>query len=312
MNQIQLVKSGVEFDEELHTYTLNGKTLRGITGMIREQLFPDEYKDIPKHILEHAAERGTRVHNLCEVLDENERKGLFTPPSQVTNAYRLLRKDFVPLATEYTVTDGTDFASNIDCVWMDKYGHIILADIKTPKQLNLDYVSWQLSIYKWLFELQNFPDLKVSRLMVPRLVVDDGFNVLQSELVEVLYKGDDAVSELLACARRGEQYVASTSLQNREQNVPVLAQDAIDMLVEAEAMVKKWQQQYDDIRTAAMESMKKYGVKSWDCEQLRMTYVPESISRRFDSTTFKMEHPDLYAQYMKESKTKESIRITIR
>lgn len=308
---IQLVKSGVEFNDELHTYTLNGKVLSGITGMIREQLFPDEYKDVPKHILNHAADRGTKVHNLCEAFDENDRNGLFTPPSQVVNAYKLLRKDFIPVANEYTVTDGSDFASNIDCVWADSDGHIVLADIKTPKSLNLDYVAWQLSIYKWMFELQNFPDLKVERLYAVRIVVDDDFNVTHSELVEVPYMGDEAVAGLLACARRGEQYTQS-ALVKKEDTPVVLNQNAVDMLIQAEAMVKKWQQRYDDIKTAAMESMKKYGVKSWDCEQLKMTYMPEGSSQRFDSAAFKKDHPDLYAQYMKETKTKESIRITIR
>lgn len=307
---IKLVNSGVEFNDELHTYMLGGKVLRGITGMIREQLFPDEYKDIPKYILDHAADRGTKVHNLCETFDANERQGVFTPPSQVVTAYKLLRKDFTPVANEYTVTDGTDFASNIDCVWTDKDGGIVLADIKTPKQLNIDYVSWQLSIYKWMFELQNFPDLRVSRLYAVRIVADDDFNVTHSELVEVEYKGDEAVCELLACARRGEQYMGIP--QKAEKNVPVLAQDAIEMLIEAEAELKKWQQQYDDIKSAALAAMKKHGLKSWDCEQLKMTYVPEGSSQRFDSAAFKKDHPDLYAQYMKEINTKESIRITIR
>ena len=42
---IELVKSGVVFNEENHTYFLGDKQLSGITGMIKRQLFPDKYKE---------------------------------------------------------------------------------------------------------------------------------------------------------------------------------------------------------------------------------------------------------------------------
>lgn len=38
---IDLVKSSVVFNEEDHTYFLGDKELKGITGMISRQLFPD-------------------------------------------------------------------------------------------------------------------------------------------------------------------------------------------------------------------------------------------------------------------------------
>lgn len=45
---IKLVESQVAFNQEEHTYSLNGIALKGITGMIKSQLFPDMYKDIPQ------------------------------------------------------------------------------------------------------------------------------------------------------------------------------------------------------------------------------------------------------------------------
>lgn len=307
-----LVQSGVVFNEDDHTYTLNGKRLRGITGMIKEQLFPDMYKDVPQYVLNKAAKMGSSIHKSCQLYDEV----LFDDGTPQVSVYAKLLKEsgYHHVGSEYIVTDGSDFASPIDKVLANAADELALGDIKSVNKMDDEakkYVAWQLSIYKWLFELQNFPDLKVGKLFCIWLPKNEIF-LEKACMFEVPYMGDEAVAGLLACARRGEQYVVPTSLQNREQNVPVLAQDAIDMLVKAEAMVKKWQQRYDDIKTAAMESMKKYGVKSWDCEQLKMTYVPEGSSQRFDSAAFKKDHPDLYAQYMKETKTKESIRITIR
>ena len=53
---IELVKSSVVFSEENHTYFLGEKQLKGITGMISRQLFPNKYRDIPEYILKKAAE----------------------------------------------------------------------------------------------------------------------------------------------------------------------------------------------------------------------------------------------------------------
>ncbi len=39
MKRIELKNSGVIFNEEAHTYHLNGKELSGITGMLSRQLF---------------------------------------------------------------------------------------------------------------------------------------------------------------------------------------------------------------------------------------------------------------------------------
>ena len=112
---IELVKSNVVFNEENHTYFLGDKQLSGITGMIKRQLFPDKYKEVPQHILERAAERGTRVHHECQFVDTTG----FEPESQEAMNYLLLRTGagYKTLANEYTVSDGENFASNIDCVW---------------------------------------------------------------------------------------------------------------------------------------------------------------------------------------------------
>ena len=52
-----LKKCPVEFDELAHTYTLDGKQLSGITGIIKDYLFPDMYKGVHERTLEAAAER---------------------------------------------------------------------------------------------------------------------------------------------------------------------------------------------------------------------------------------------------------------
>ena len=49
--RIELKESGVLFNEEEHSYRLDGKELSGITGMLQRQLFPDEFDGIPQSVI---------------------------------------------------------------------------------------------------------------------------------------------------------------------------------------------------------------------------------------------------------------------
>ena len=68
MEKKALVSSPVVFNEEHHTYTLNGHQLSGVTPIIA-WLFPDTYKGIPQSVLAQAAAHGSEVHKACEVYD---------------------------------------------------------------------------------------------------------------------------------------------------------------------------------------------------------------------------------------------------
>jgi hypothetical protein len=60
------------------------------------------------------------------------------------------------------VTDGEHYASKIDAVYQGEKG-VILNDRKTTYHLDKEYVSWQLSIYAWMFERMN-PGVEVEGL----------------------------------------------------------------------------------------------------------------------------------------------------
>lgn len=85
--EIRLNPSGVVFDEHRHLYSLNGKPLKGITGMIGRQLFPDKYDGIPQDVLKKAAEYGSSVHSTIELCDS---LGDHSNPDPIYQAYRKL------------------------------------------------------------------------------------------------------------------------------------------------------------------------------------------------------------------------------
>lgn len=164
--RIELKDSKVLFKEEEHEYWLGDKQLSGITGMLTRQLFPNEFDGIPEEILKKAAAYGTGVHKSIEDFDTNwDNDG-----TQEVNDYIEICKshNLVHEASEYTVTDGKNWASNIDKVYRVDDDTFDLGDIKTYGVLDSvrrEKARWQLSIYAYLFELQN-KKAKVDRLFI--------------------------------------------------------------------------------------------------------------------------------------------------
>jgi len=188
-----LNKCGVSFNQEDHTYTLNGKILQGITGMIGRQLFPDKYTNIPKYILDKACANGSLVHETCELIDS---LGVTSLIPECINYMKLKKEyDLNVLENEYLVTDREYFASAIDIVLAD----YSLADIKTTSKLDMEYLSWQLSIYAYLFEMQN-PTLKVPHLYAIWI------RKTERKFIEVKRIPIEVVKELLQCEINHKQF----------------------------------------------------------------------------------------------------------
>ena len=305
---ITLKESGVMFLEECHSYFLDGKELKGITGMIERQLFPNKYDNVPKSVLDKAAELGTAIHKGCQMYDEIMiDNGL----PQVAVYKKLLEKDFPTgkvIANEYIVTDGEYFASPIDKVIQVTENMVAIVDVKSTYELDKEYVSWQTSIYKYLFEKQN-PGIKVGGLLCLWLPKNEN-QLSKAGFFFVDDKGSEAVVALMEAEKKGEKYVPVVT-PKKEQHV-ILAENAINEMLEAERLMGHYKDIYEKYKQEALDAMLKYGVKSFDSEKVKMTLVPGGKSMRFDSTRFKKEQPDLYAQYLKESETKDSLRLTVR
>ena len=149
---IELVKSAVVFNEENHTYFLGDKLA---LCMNTATFFgsPLQYK--LRNIFIFIREQLPTYHS-CYSLQQFVDSTGFTPESIEAENYLKERTNvgYKAFANEYTVSDNEHFASNIDCVW-EKDERISLGDIKTTANLDLEYLGWQLSIYAYLFELQN-------------------------------------------------------------------------------------------------------------------------------------------------------------
>lgn len=293
---MKLIRSSVVFNAENHTYTLDGKQLSGITSLLHRQLFQDMYADVNQEVLQKAAERGTLVHQNCELADE----GFDVDTIEATNYLKLKAENNLAFEqSEYLVSDNEHYASCIDKVYREDDTTFSLGDIKTTYSLNKEYVTWQLSIYAYLFEKQN-PGAKVSSIFAIWLRDE------KAKLVRLERKSNEEVSSLLSCDSQGIQYTPQSN------SLPILAAEAEQLIVDIESQIKSLEEKKNFIREGIMKAMVQAGIYDWKGEQITITRKTASSRKSFDSKRFEKEHPELYKQYIKETLVSEVLQIKIK
>lgn len=296
---IKLQDSKVVFTPEDHRYFLNGMELSGITGLLHKQVFPDMYHDIPQWVLDRAAERGTMVHESIELLDAGFAPAETTPERE---NYKRIKADngLKTIANEYLVTDKEHFASGIDLVLTDKDENIILADIKTTSVLNKEYVAWQLSIYAYLFELQN-PDIKVSKLYALWLRGD------KSEFAEVQRIDTAIIKDLLQCEVEGRKFV--NSLIKADAKVPAEIKNAEMAVYTLVTQINELTEKKKQLSKGLLKLMQDNDVKSYKGEYITLSRKAASTREDIDKKKLKEEYPEVYAACVKTTNISETLQI---
>ena len=310
MKRIELINSGVVFNETAHTYHLNGKELSGITGMLTRQLFDGkEFEGIPKSRIEAAAQYGTEVHKAVQRFNE---EWIFDGDQETADYIQICKDNGLVCETnEYNVTDFKNWSSNIDLVFRASDTLFHLADIKTFAVLDADRLlkaRFQLSIYALLFEGQN-AGAKVDKLYIIRLrnkPRKDGTFDHISELIPVTRIPSEICKELLDCDLRGEKFKNPYAIPE-----DISAQeDEIRELIETKNAVEA---RLAEIKVSILTAMEAQDIKTWATDTgMKLTRKLPSQRSSFDFKTFKADHPEHdYSSYMRLSNVAGNLSITI-
>lgn len=313
-----LNESPVIFDNGAHTYTLNGVRLSGVTAIVK-WMFPETYKDIPQSVLEKAAAHGTQVHTKCELYDS---LGIGDDMPEVLDYIRLKEEQgLTTLASEYLVDDGAHISSSIDKVFdMDESGCYPLADLKTTSKVHNDNVSLQLSIYAYLFELNN-PGLKAGRLMciwLPKKQYGDAAIIDLhristegcKEIISAYLAKEDATPYREKWFGAGEAS-ASTEIEPIEEALPVELKDAEDEIIKIETAVKELEAKKEELKKGLYDLMVKHNVKKWQSKKLQLIRKLDGTRETLDSAKVKKNYPEVYQDCKKISAVKGSLTIKV-
>lgn len=306
---MKLNDSGVIFNREVHTYELNGKYLSGITDMLHRQLFPNEFDGVPTEIIEQAALYGTSVHESIEAFDSSWTND---GTQEVADYIEICHKnDLTHERSEYCVTDGEKWASNIDKVFRLSSDTFALADIKTFGTMTADKqekARWQLSIYAYLFELQN-PNATVGNLYIIHLrnkMKADGSIDHIANLIEVDCIPSEVCKKLLDTDLAGEQF------ENPFTKIPADIAEQEEEIRYLMQTKKDAEERLNELKTSILSRMEATQARTWSTETMKLTRKLPSTRSSFDLNRFKGDYPELdFNSYMRTSTVGSSLLITI-
>lgn len=346
---ITLPKSPVVFDEASHTYRLGEKKLSGITSLIHEVLqlgiYPDANEFVKEVAIPRAGHYGTCIHQAIQSLDElglyrtifpaveHETKhyGVQTfGPHDIGHELKMYERnkadfDAQAIANEYTVSDEKQFASQIDNVWL-KGDEVWLLDTKTNNvkyypggEAGLKkYLSWQLSIYAYLFEKQT--SLPVTGLACNWIHGDEhAFWLIErvdDALVEKLLKNTTATakengygfiytyfgdaSELI-----GDAPAEAVEVVDKSDLITTDAINIIANLLEAEKKAK-------GLKDKLKKLMREHGIQKWACDRFTATLGADTTARSLDTKRLQAEHKEIdFSAYQKVTQRSGSLTIKL-
>ena len=309
MARIELVNSGVLFNEELHEYWLGDKQLSGISEVLRRQLYPNMYSAIPKRILEMAADYGTSVHKSIEEFQKN---WINDGTQELQDFIQICKENnLIHEASEYTVTDGKHWASNIDQVYRSGDDTFTIADVKTYSKMTpekQELARYQLSCYAMFLE-QQVKGAKVDRLFIIHLrnkQMASGKVEHIAELIPVERIPADICKELLDCELKGTQFKNPFSVPDDIALQICRAKELIAKKNEAE-------EELDTIKANILSSMEFLDVRTWVTDNVRVTRKMPTTRFSFDLKRFKEAHSEItdYDDFMKTSNVAGSLLVAI-
>lgn len=291
--------SELVFKEDTHEYFIGDQKLISVTQLMQKHGLAPNYADVPSEVLRAKAERGSLVHKEIEDFIKNGSIGFTTELSNFIKAIKDNNTEV--LQSEFKVHNDI-VAGTVDLLLQNGNG-LIIADIKTTSTLHIDAVSWQLSIYAYLLNC-GINHYEITKGQAYHFDKDGNLKI-----VDIPLKPMGVIGQLMVSERHSLIY----------QPPAPASETQLMQLVEVETLIKsieeqkkQAEEQAKELRAALMEEMEKQGVKSFENDRIKLTYVAPSTRQSVDSAKLKKEQPAIYEQYLKSSEVKASLRITLK
>lgn len=140
----------LEFDNDTHTYLVDGIIVPSITQILKVR-FGGKYAGVDKDTLQRAAQRGTDIHKAIELYCREQTESDY----KELHNYKFLAKhyNFTTARNEVPIIlckfDDPIAAGRLDLILdMWNTGDKALADIKTTSALDKEYLAYQLNLYR--------------------------------------------------------------------------------------------------------------------------------------------------------------------
>ena len=289
----------IKFDETLHKYTVDGKEVISVTQLLQKHKITPSYDAVDKELLRMASERGTLIHEEVENWIKDRELG-FTEEAYYICDY-LKDKSYYgsEIISEQMVANDV-VAGRFDLLYLDDKKRLVLTDIKTGNSKHLYGWTWQLSLYKYLYE--RMYDKKIESLQI--FWANGDLTVIPCE-----YVGDDKIENLLNAEREG-RLISDVDLGVSEEELEELEELMQEIKIKEDEL-NLMKEKVDKVKEVLYDTMGKEGVKTVDRGKLKITYVAPSSRTSVDSKKLEKEEPEIYKKYVKTTTVEGNIKITL-
>ena len=288
----------IKFDENLHKYTVDGKEVISVTQLLQKHKITPSYDAVDKELLRVASERGTLIHEEVEKWIESGESGFTEEAERICDYLNSTADRDSQIISEQIVANDI-VAGRFDVL----YTHakkLVLTDIKTGNTKHLFGWSWQLSLYKYLYEKMYGKEINSLEI----LWANGDLTVIPCE-----YVGDEKIENLLNAEREG-RLISDVDLGVSEEELEDLT-ELMEKITVKEKELKLLKDMVDSVKTVLYGTMEKEGIKTVDRNKLKITYVAPSSRTSVDSKKLEKEEPEIYKKYIKTTTVAGSIKITL-
>lgn len=283
------------FDPQTHTYTLDGKDLISVTQLMEKHGLSPNYNGVDEEVLKASAERGTLIH---KEIENYIKKGEIGFTDECAQFVSYVRENNIDIKGSEVTFHNDLVAGTCDLIINSQKGYLIVADIKTTSTLHKDSVAWQLSLYAYLSGNKTMNHGQAFHFS------KDGLKVVDIELKPV-----EEVEKLLECERKGEIYKQELVIEGFE-----LAKfyEAEQIIIKAKEEQKRAEETQKEVYEAILKAMEEQGVKTYETDTMKITYVAPITETKIDTTRLKKENPLVAKAYEKTTTKKASLRVTLK
>lgn len=282
----------VEYFDDIHEYLVDGVLVPSVSTLVAYAT-GDIYKDVPRHILEASAEYGTKVH---EAIETFETGGIvdseFYP--LIAEWTEIVEKNNINVFSMEEIVYTKDYAGRYDMLaTVDNEESLI--DIKTTTKLHERNLSIQMGLYTHAMGRT----IPCYCLWIPK----NG----DMRFVPVTPISPEECEELVNAYKMHLEPPRETKAL---EGINIYTPEETAKLRRFYALKNEIESIEKEAKKRAISFMEEKGIKSFDNEDFKITYIPETTKKVVDTDRMKLD--GIYDDYTKETKVKATVRITWR
>lgn len=306
----------IEFEEKEHIYSVNGDIASiSVTELLSKHGLAPNYDGVNKQALRESAEKGKEVHKDLENILNVAGYEPKTPQG----------KHFADYVKEYFdcgvgeqmlayENDGLIIAGTADIMAIGKNKAYIVADHKNTSKFHREYVSWQVSLLDYF--ARKLGKEKINGKMLKWKGASEFYcfhydpKTGDMKVYDLEKVPDEEIECLIDCEKNGEIYQRPVLVVDKELKEKL--ETAEQILIEKEREHKQAELVAKELREQLCQAMENQGIKSWETDCLKVTYVAPIDRISVDSKKLKEKYPAVFNECQKLSKVKANVRVTLK